>query len=296
MDDRVAELAGRQFNRISRAQLHVLGMSDESIAHRVAAGRYVIVQSSVIAIAPVLEHDERGRFMEAVLVEPESLLGRTSASAAWGFWGRRRDFETVVRVGSGGPRRTGGVLVTYSTTLDGDRDELRGIPITSVPRTLLDLSVSIDRRQLARALREALRLGLTTKEAVFDRALAARGRRGSRRLLVALARYTDLPVERARSWSELRALELLRDSGRPMAKLNRRIAGEEADLSWPQYRQIVEIDGGQFHLDRGEDARKEACWRSARWTVRRAPADWIHEAPERFLALCPPPNVRNDPA
>jgi hypothetical protein len=101
----------------------------------------------------------------------------------------------------------------------------------------------------------------------------------------------DLPVERARSWSELLALELLRDAGRPMPELNRRIAGEEADLSWREYRRIVEVDGGTYHLDRGEDARKDARWQDAGWAVARAPSEWLYDAPERFLALCPPPNV-----
>jgi len=293
MDDRVAELAGRQFNRVARWQLRERGMTDDGIKHGVASGRFVIVQPGVLAMAPVLRHDEWGRFMEAVLVEPESLLGRTSAAAAWGFWDRRRDFETVVRPGNGGPRRIGGVVVTRSKTLEGDRATLRGIPITSVPRTLLDLSVCVDRRALARALREALRLDLVTKEGVFERGRQARGSPGSRRLLAALGRFADLPVERARSWSELRALELLRDSGRPMPQLNRRIAGEEADLSWADLRQIVEIDGGPFHQDRGEDARKEACWRGAGWAVSRVPSDSLYDAPECFLALCPPPIVQN---
>jgi hypothetical protein len=38
-----------------------------------------------------------------------------------------------------------------------------------------------------------------------------------------------------------------------MPRLNRRIAGEEADLSRPRLRLIVEIDGDPFHLDAGED-------------------------------------------
>jgi hypothetical protein len=192
MHDRVAELAGRQFNRVARRQLRELGISNQTIARRVAAGRYVLVQAAVLAVAPVLRHDEWGQFMEAVLIEPGSLLSRTSAGAAWGIWDRPRDFETVVRAGNGGPRRSGGVLITHSMTLDGDRAELRGIPITSVPRTLLDLSVCVDPRARGRALREALRLGLVTKETVFERALRARGRRGSRALLSGLGRYADL--------------------------------------------------------------------------------------------------------
>ena len=45
-----------------------------------------------------------------------------------------------------------------------------------------------------------------------------------------------------------------------MPRLNISVAGEEADLSWPREKLIIEIDGGPFHQDKGEDARKEAAW------------------------------------
>jgi very-short-patch-repair endonuclease len=83
------------------------------------------------------------------------------------------------------------------------------------------------------------------------------------------------------------ALEILRASGRSLPRLNVRIAGEEADLSWPDARLIVEIDGGPFHLDRGEDARKQRRWERAGWIVRRISSDEVYESPERLLALAP---------
>ena len=43
-----------------------------------------------------------------------------------------------------------------------------------------------------------------------------------------------------RSGAEVRALEVLRAAGRPLPRLNVRIAGEEADLSWSRQRLIVE--------------------------------------------------------
>ena len=94
----------------------------------------------------------------------------------------------------------------------------------------------------------------------------------------------------------MRALEVLREAGRPLPRLNVRIAGEEADLSWSQMRLIVEIDGGPFHLDVGEDARKQACWEAAGWTVRRLPSDDVYDHPERLLLLAPPSNVPHSPA
>ena len=86
-------------------------------------------------------------------------------------------------------------------------------------------------------------------------------------------------------------MEVLRDAGRPLPRLNASIAGEEADLSWSIPRLIVEIDGGPFHLDLGEDARKQALWEAAGWTVQRVASDDVYDRPHRLLGLAPPPNV-----
>src|SRR5262245_66469013 len=94
-DARVAQLAGRQFNRVSRDQLGALGLSKPAIAHRVAAGRLATVEEGVFAVAPVLEHDEWGRWMAATLTAPGSVLSHRSAASAWGFWGLPRSLETV---------------------------------------------------------------------------------------------------------------------------------------------------------------------------------------------------------
>jgi Protein of unknown function (DUF559) len=290
-DVRVAQLAGRQFNRVSRRQLIALGLSDAAIAHRVATGRLVAVEDGVLAVAPVLEHDDWGRWMGATLTAPGSMLSHVSAATARGIWSLPRQFETITRPGSGGPRRHGGVLVFRSSTLAGEYEVLQGIPITSVCRTLLDLAGGVSDQALARALREAVRLQLTTVGGLADRLGHYRGRRGSRRLAVAIARYTGLPLERARSGAEVRALEVLRTAGRPLPRLNLSIAGLEADLSWSSPRLIIEIDGDPFHLDRGEDARKEARWKAAGWTVRRVSSDDVYQRPQRLLELAPPPNV-----
>ena len=82
-------------------------------------------------------------------------------------------------------------------------------------------------------------------------------------------------------------MEILRDAGRRLPGLNRRIAGEEADLSWPAFRLIIEIDGGPFHLDVGEDTRKQAAWEAAGWEVRRLPSDDVYQRPHHLLAITP---------
>ncbi len=281
-------MAGQQFNRISRGQLLELGFDDTEIWRHTTTSRLIAVEQGVFALPPLLDHDNWGRWMGATLTAPHTFLSHVSGAAAWGVWSFERRFETVTRPGSGGPRRHGGVRVYRSTQLEGDVTELHGIPITTVPRTLLDLARGVSDRALARAVREAVRLDLVTLLAIGDALGKHRGRRGAGRLARAVARYSGLPLARARSGAEVRAMEILGDSGRPLPQLNVRIAGEEADLSWPDRRLIIEIDGAPFHLDVGEDVRKQAAWERAGWTVHRLPSDDVYERPNRLLALVPP--------
>ena len=286
-DARIAELAGKQFNRASRQQLLGLGVSDAAIEYWVAAGRLVAVGQGVFALAPVLDHDDWGRWMGATLTAPGSVLSHRSAAVAWALLLRGQGREIVTRPGSGGPRNLSGVRAFRSTTLEGDCTVLRGIPITTVPRTLLDLARQVSPKALARAVREAVRLEHVTLATLGDALGRYRGRRGAGVLAATVARYAALPLERARSGAEIRALEILRHAGRQLPRLNVRVAGEEADLSWRRARVIIEVDGGPFHLDVGEDARKQRVWDRAGWTVRRISSDDVYERPERLLALVP---------
>jgi hypothetical protein len=281
-------LAGRQFNRVSYAQLRSLGLSRRGIEHRIATGSLTPAETGVYAVAPLLTDDDWGNWMGATLTAPGSVLSHASAAAAWGFWTLPRHFEIVTRPGSGGPVRHGGVLAFRSERLEGECDVLEGVPITAAPRTLLDLAAHVTGRGLARAVREAIRTKRTSLLEIGDALGRHRGRRGAGRLGLTVARYSGLPLERARSGAEVRALEILRAAEMPMPQLNARIAGEEADLSWARWRLIIEVDGGPFHLDVGEDARKQALWEGAGWTVRRIDADDIYAHPHLLVRLAQP--------
>jgi very-short-patch-repair endonuclease len=182
-------------------------------------------------------------------------------------------------------------VVYRSSTLVGNTDELRRIPITTVPRTVLDVSCRASTRASARVVREAIRLRLTTLAALVDCCERHRQGRGTGRLRAVLSRYSGLPIGRARSGAEVRAMELLREARFVLPNLNFVVAGVEADLSWAKLRLIIEIDGGPFHDDRGEDARKQAIWEGAGWTVRRIPSDDVYDAPERLIALATSSNA-----
>lgn len=229
--------------------------------------------------------------MAATLTHDGTALSHISSAVARALLSYEGPFTTVTRPGDGGPRRYGSVLVHHSAFLADELTTLHDIPITSTERTLVDLAGTVSDPALARAVREAVRLEHTTLRKLGDALGRYRGRRGVRALGSTVARYSGLPLERARSGAEVRALEVLRDAGRPMARLNVDVAREEADLSWPAWRLIVEIDGDPFHLDVGEDARKEKAWLDAGWVVRRLPSDDVYERPWRLLELAVAPNV-----
>ncbi|HEX2234189.1 MAG TPA: DUF559 domain-containing protein, partial [Thermoleophilaceae bacterium] len=224
-------------------------------------------------------------WMAATLTTPDSVLSHTSAAACWGFRRPTGAMGTVTRPGSGGRRRLGGVLVMRSHTLAGDTTRHQGIPITTGARTLIDLAAQLNDRQLGRATREALRLDATSTRQLF-RALNKRpNRRGTARLRALARRYSTLPFHRTRSNAEARALEVLHDAGIEPPKVNIRIAGEEADLTWPQRKLIIEIDGPQYHRFADEDARKQQAWEGAGYVVRRLPSPVVYDSPARLVAL-----------
>jgi hypothetical protein len=286
-DVRLLELLEGQWNRVSLTQMQALGYTRREVSDRVLAGRLRAVHQGVFAGRPFLD-DERGRWMAATLTAPESYLSHGSSAALHGFWDRRRQRETVTRPGSGGPRRLDDVFVYRSLTLAGNTMTVDGIPTTTPERAIIEVAPYVDDSGLARAVREAMRMRRTNAADLLGAVDNHARRRGTRRVLRALARYAGLPVSKARSGAEIRALMVLRDAGRSLPRLNEKVAGEEADLIWADQRLIIEIDGGPFHQDIGEDARKEALWRAAGWAVLRLPSDAVYNAPEQLLALAPP--------
>jgi hypothetical protein len=286
LDVRLLELLESQWNRASLAQIEALGLSQGDVAYRVATGRLRAVHEGVFAGRPFLD-DQRGRWMAATLTAPETYLSHASSAALHGFWDRRRPVETVSRPGNGGPRRIDGLFVYRSVTLNGNTMTVDGIPTTTPERAIIEMAPYIDDPGLARAVREALRVEKSTSERLLRAVDDHFRRRGTRRVLRTLASYAGLPVNRARSGAEIRALMVLRKAGRSLPRLNHPVAGEEADLSWPAEQLIIEIDGGPFHQDIGEDARKETVWRGAGWTVLRLPSDDVYDDPQRLLTLAP---------
>ena len=289
MDVRVAGVAEAHDGLVPWAALLDAGMSRWHAARAVADLRRIHDGVFLTGHGRVTDHQ---RWLAATLTAPQTALSHASAGACWGFRPWTADFEVATRPGSGGPRRIGALLVCRSTALAGETTTRDGIPITTPARTLVDLAAHLTRPERAKAVREAIRLGVMTASELQLAAIRHRGRRGTRGLLDLATRLGRLPIARTRSDAEARALEVLDAAGLTLPDINVHVAGEEADLVWPLRRRLIEIDGPQFHLDAAEDARKEAAWRSAGWAVDRIPSATVFDDPAALVRLAERPPSR----
>jgi hypothetical protein len=279
MDVRLLSLAERQRDLVAAWQLRRLGWTWAMVEqhardwhwHRVHQGVYCLSYS------PLSVEQRR---MAATLSAPRTFLAHYSAGAHYGIWRFDAGYETVVRPGNRGRERSDGLLVRYSTTLRGNVGVFHGVPITSPERTLIDLAANADP---ARPLREARRLKLTTPYSLAVSLERHQKRRGTTQLKRLNDHYAGIPYSRCRSDAEAKALEILHDAGNSPDDVNTAVNGAEADLIYKGEKLIVEIDGPQYHQISAEDARKEALWREAGYTVRRISSDDVYNRPELLI-------------
>lgn len=129
--------------------------------------------------------------------------------------------------------------------LKEDRDERKGIPLTAVPRTLLDLAALLRADRMQRMLERAEELKQFDLRAIEDLLERTWGHHGWGRLRRAIALYAPPPF--TRSEFERQFLAALLDAGLPRPATNFVEAGFELDIYWPEQRFAVELDTYATH-------------------------------------------------
>lgn len=245
----IAALAARQHGVVAVRQLVACGLGDRGARHRLASGRLHRLHPGVYAVGHA-DVSLDGRRIAAVLAGGEgAVLSRFSAASAWGILnddGRRFD---VVAPGRSGGRIADARVVDLRRTRrlpEEDVGVLRGIPITTVGRTLLDLAGCAGERVVRRAVHEAEVLRLLDVEAVVATIDRNPGRRGTRKLRSALGISAPEP-----SGISALFLALCADHGLPTPRMGVYVDGGdrlyEVDALFEAERLIVELDGRQVH-------------------------------------------------
>jgi very-short-patch-repair endonuclease len=258
----IAALAGKQHGVIARTQLIRLGLDRSAIRRRVAAGTLHSLHGGWVFAVGRDPLSRSGRYLGAVMAcGSEAVLSHRSAADLWGLRPSATRLEvTVIQIS----RRTPDVQIHRSRILTPKDVTVRdGIPVTSVARTLLDLSAVLHPDDLELAIDRAERLGLFDLAAVVDVLQRATGRRGAGALRRTVEVYR---LSTQKSELERRLRKLLHTAvDIPSAHFNALVQGatttHEVDAYWPAYRLAVQVDGFEFHRtrrDRERDAASDA--------------------------------------
>jgi hypothetical protein len=161
-----------------------------------------------------------------------------------------------------------------------DRAVVEGIPATAVPRTLLDLAISLGAHQLERCLERTEELDLFDLRHVESLLRRTVGHPGHGRLRLALALYREPAF--TRSETERRILKLVGEAGLPVPSTGFNMVGHELDLYWVKERLAVEIDTFETHGSRAafeRDRRRDADLRAAGVEVERVTSRRLEREP-----------------
>ncbi|MGH2992623.1 MAG: type IV toxin-antitoxin system AbiEi family antitoxin domain-containing protein [Solirubrobacterales bacterium] len=253
-DRQIAELAARQHSIIDVHDLRTLGVSASAVKRRVADLRLRRLHRGVYAVGQL---NQRGRWLAAVrAIGAGAVLSHRDAAALHGLTRcDRRAVEVTI------PRRVRsrpGIAVHHTRALHpSDRTSVADIPVTSAPRTLLDLSEVVDGTRLRRAYEEAERLRVLDVGAV-EELLARSNGRHSVSALRALLGYDPAPTAEAKSELETRFMDLIRENGLPLPQLNVLVEGYLVDAYWPDARLVVELQSYGYHSQRTAFERDHA--------------------------------------
>lgn len=243
----MANLAARQYGIVTRDQLTTLGYTDRMIDHALQTGRLQAWHRNVLAVG----HgglSPHGLCMAAVMFRGEGAL-ISYQSAVW-LWGLERRLEIPVNVSVRwrGHRQSAIGLHHCPALREEDFSTTEGIPVTSIPRTLLDYASTAKQYRLEIAIDQADRLDLLDPTAIDRIVEEVRGHQGCRRLQQALTIYRETGF--TRSGGEKRLLAVLADMGVRRPAVNNFIEGYELDFYWEQERFAVELDSWEHHRSR----------------------------------------------
>jgi very-short-patch-repair endonuclease len=285
-DAAIAGLVARQRTMITHAQLRELGVSSSAIDRAVRRGRLHRVFRGVYSVVPQNVRPPLAAEQAAVLAAgPLAILALGSAALVQAVELPLRTRDVHVLVPHAHRHSRAGLVVHRTAVLHpDDHHRCRGLPVTSVARTVLDLAPLLSDGELERLVDRALRQTSRTKLGE----LVARhpGRPGAARLHQML----DPRRPSADTWSaaERRLRDLIDRAGLPLPEANVAIEGGRfvPDLLWRSARVIVEYDSDAFHSGPAagrRDAARHNALTALGYTVIHVTRDELRRRPERIL-------------
>jgi hypothetical protein len=237
----VARIAKGRWGVVARRQLLDEGVTPQEIRSRIARGTLIVEYPGVYRVghrAPSVH----AKYMAAVLACGDGAV--LSHCAAAHLYGVLKGPPPAPEVTAPTERKVKGVITHRSRSIDATRYER--VPITTVPRTLVDVAATLTAEVLARAFHEAHVRHHTTPAQV--EAVLARRPTTPQATKLRLVIHGDIPA--LLSHLERRFIALLKANGLPLPSTNRREDQHYVDCRWPEHHLTVELDSYAFHNTR----------------------------------------------
>jgi hypothetical protein len=266
VEQRAALVAARAHGVVTRVELLKSGITRHEIEHRLRTGSIIAVFPGVYRVGHRAPSPE-AHYMAAVKAAGEG--GVLSGLAAAWAWGLIRTGPPLPDVTCPTERRISGIRTRRSRRLDSlETTRWKRIPITTVPRTLVDLPSLLSFEDLTTAVHEADVRHHTRPEhieAVLHRYPNAKGATTLRAIALG-----DHPTLLSKLERYFRAL--LRTNALELPQTNRKEGAHYIDCRWPEHRLTVELDSYRFHRSRHaweQDRERERAARARGDEFRR---------------------------
>jgi hypothetical protein len=261
-DIEVARRAAEEWGVLSVDELIECGLNHPAILRRVRRGLLHPTYRGVYAVG------HRTLPKEGLWLAAVKACGRTarlsgfSSAELCGYYESDEWRMPEVTIVGGSTRSHPGICVHRTGELaDRDWRYVRGIPVTSPARTLLDLAARLDRAPLRSLVRRAQGTHRVNVREIFEVLTRLGPRKGSRRLAEIVA---DGPAP-TRTVLEDVVLDLILAGGFARPDVNKpiHIDGRRIvpDFRWPAQRLLVEADSAAWHenkVAREDDAKRQA--------------------------------------
>lgn len=257
MDVVVARLAATQRGVVTRAQAMEAGASARMIQRRLGSGLWLPVLRGVYAMPGAPDDPVRARWAAVLHAGDGCAISCHSAGRLHEFEEALDDGVLHLNVPEGKRHPPAGVRWHRQVDMaDGDVVDLGGLPVTSIPRTAMDLAGDISITRLRRFVESAIvHRGFDPSEfgMVLGRVRRS-GKHGVRRMervLDDVGPGRDLPRSELERLLDV-AIEI---AGLPQPVHEHPLPGARdrpgfVDRCWPDVRWIVEGDGRRWHTRR----------------------------------------------
>ena len=277
---RLAQVADRQWGRITWAQIRGLGIDPAGVSYWLRQGYLHRRLPGVYAVGHSSGSPEADLAAALLYAGPGAMLSH--ATAAW-WLGLLDRPPHPIHVST--PRQClsqPGVKVHQRRQTD--RIWHKGLPTTTLPQTLQDLAATEPLRTVRRALAKADYAGILDVRAIQTQ--LGPGRPGSVKLRKALRDHNPR-LARTKSQNEVLFLEICEAAGLPLPETNVYVAGWEVDALWRERGIAVEIDGPGNHRSPAQvrrDRRKEFALRKHGLTPLRYSDEQLAEGSSEIVA------------